>query len=70
MHSQIGTENELNLDLKKVNDWALKWKILFNPDSSKPVKEVIFSRKVNKVEHPELIFNSIKINNRVSEVGR
>ena len=65
--SPVGTANELNLDLKKVNDWALKWKMLFNPDSTKPVKEVIFSRKINKVDHPELIFNNVKINNCASE---
>ena len=41
--------------------------MLFNPDSSKPVKEVIFSRKTNKVDHPELILNNVKINNCASE---
>ena len=35
----------LNDDLKKINDWAYKWKMSFNPDSTKPAHEVIFSRK-------------------------
>ena len=35
----------LNDDLKKINDWAYKWKMSFNPDSAKPAHEVVFSRK-------------------------
>ena len=35
----------LNDDLKKINDWAYKWKMSFNPDSTKPTHEVFFSRK-------------------------
>ena len=35
----------LNDDLKKINDWAYKWKMSFNLDSTKPAHEVVFSRK-------------------------
>ena len=35
----------LNDDLKKINDWAYKWKMSFNPDSTKPAHEVAFNRK-------------------------
>ena len=35
----------LNDDLKKLNDWAYKWKMSFNPDSTKPAYEAVFSRK-------------------------
>ena len=37
--------NILNDDLLVISRWAYNWKILFNPDSSKPAQEVIFSRK-------------------------
>ena len=30
----------------------------FNPDLSKQAQEVIFSRKINKVCHPPLLFNN------------
>ena len=30
----------------------------FNPDPSKQAQVVIFSRKMNKVHHPPLIFNN------------
>ena len=35
----------LNDDLKKNNDWDYKWKMSFNPDSTKPAHEVVFGRK-------------------------
>ena len=34
----------------------------FNPDPSKQAQEVIFSRKIKKPNHPELIFNNIPVN--------
>ena len=39
---------ELNDDLAKVQDRALRWKMSFNPDISKQAQEVIFSRKLKK----------------------
>ena len=30
----------------------------FNPDPSKQAQEVIFSRKINKVYHPPILFNN------------
>ena len=29
----------------------------FNPDPNKQAQEVIFSRKINKIDHPPLYFN-------------
>ena len=29
----------------------------FNPDPNKQIQEVIFSRKINKIDHPLLYFN-------------
>ena len=34
----------------------------FNPDPSKQAQEVIFSRKIKKPNHPELLFNNIPVN--------
>ena len=33
--------NNLNNDLMLISKWAYKWKILFNPDPSKPAQEVL-----------------------------
>ena len=33
------------------------WKIRFNPDPKKQAQEVIFSRKINKIDHHPLYFN-------------
>ena len=54
----INTSQKLNKDLERVNLWANKWKIIFNPDPLKQPQGVIFSRKINKVYHLPLIFNN------------
>ena len=36
--------NMLNNNLRRIFKWAYNWKMLFNPDPSKPVQEVVFSR--------------------------
>ena len=37
--------NVLNKDLLIISRWAYNWKMLFNPDPSKPAEEVTFSKK-------------------------
>ena len=54
----INTTQKLNNDLDKVSLWANKWIMSLNPDPSKQAQEVIFSRKINKVFHPPLLFNN------------
>ena len=54
----INASQKLNNDLNKVSLWANKWKMYFHPDSSKQDQEVIFSRKINKVYLPPLLFNN------------
>ena len=48
---------ELNQDLATIERWAHQWKMAFNPDPNKQATEVIFSHKVNPVNHPPLLFN-------------
>ena len=47
----------LNQDLSSVKNWATQWKMSFNPDPNKQATEVLFSRKLNPVNHPPLYFN-------------
>ena len=49
VHDVNTSAKELNDDLKKVNDWAFQWKMNFNPDPSKQLPEVIFSRKSKRL---------------------
>ena len=42
------TRNELNDDLVKINNWVYQWKMSFNSDPNKQVREVISSRKTKK----------------------
>ena len=40
------TITELNNNLRKISEWTFQWKMNF-----------IFSRKINKITHPPLLFN-------------
>ena len=53
--------NLLNDDLKKVSEWAVKWKMIFNPDITKQAQEVIFSRGNTKTDHPIVFFNEAPV---------
>ena len=41
----------------KISDWRYQWKMRLNPDPKKQAKEVIFRRKINRIDHPTLYFN-------------
>ena len=41
--------------------------MIFSPDLTKQVQEVIFSRKTKKLLHPCLSFNDIPLKNRISQ---
>ena len=53
--------DQLEKDLKKMSEWAYKWKMIFNPDLSKQAQEVIFSRKANKISHPTTTFYTVPV---------
>ena len=57
MHDINQSGINLNDDLKKISSWAFQWKMSFNPDINKQAQEVIFSRKLQKSNHPSLTFN-------------
>ena len=65
LFSIVKNENEsartLNYDLSQISKWAFNWKMLFNPDPSKPAEEVLFSRKKKTQSHPELSLNNIPV---------
>ena len=51
--------NELNSDLEKINQWAKKWLVTFNPTKS---ESIILSRKRIKPPHPPVLMDNIQIN--------
>ena len=61
------SQNELNLDLQKISQWAFQWKMQFNPDQNKQANEVIFTRKFNITEHPPIKFNNNKVSKCASQ---
>ena len=53
--------NVLNNDLILISRWAYNWKMLFNPDPSKPAQEVIFSRKKQFQSHLIINLNNFQV---------
>ena len=37
----------VNNDLTKISEWAVQWKMNFNPDPSKQTQKLLFSRKTS-----------------------
>ena len=50
----IPIAKDLTHDLSLISKWAFKWKMLFNPEPTKPTQEVIFSRKKGDSAHPNI----------------
>ena len=48
---------KLNNNLNKIRNWAIQWKMNFNPDPSKLAQEVIFSKKLQKTCYSQVYFN-------------
>ena len=42
----MNTSEQNQNDLNKIKNWAIQWKMNFNPDPSKQAQEVICSRKL------------------------
>ena len=51
----------LNDDLEKISNWAFQRKMSFNPDINKQVQEVIFSRRLQKSNHPSITLNGASV---------
>ena len=61
VNTPMETANELMHDLEQIRNWAIQWKMLFNPDQTKQIKEVVFSKKANNTDHPDLFLIMFKL---------
>ena len=61
VHDPNHSAKIINDDQNKISEWAYKWKMLFNPDTTKQAQEVIFSRKNIKKDHPIKYFNEAPV---------
>ena len=62
VHNTTDSANLLISHLFKISEWALQWKMSFNPDLIKQPQEIIFSCKRLKENHPGLMFNDNIVN--------
>ena len=61
VHNNNTSAEVLNRDLKKISEWAHRWKMSVNPDVSKNAQEVVSSRTQAKSVHPDLVFNNTPV---------
>ena len=59
--------NALNNDLFLILEWTFNWKMLFNPDPTKPAQEVLFSRKKKTLNYPTLSLDNIQVESASSQ---
>ena len=57
VHDITTSTVSLNNDLTKISDWAVQWKMVFNPDLSKQAQELLLSRKTSSKPYPSLNFS-------------
>ena len=59
-NENISAQN-LDNDLRKIQEWAFLWKMQFNLDPLKQAVQVIFSAKKVKPNHPPIHFNGKEV---------
>ena len=59
---------KLNNDLIRIQDWAQKWIMSFNPKKAKPPEEVRFSHKTTNITSSNLEFKNPPIVKTASKV--
>ena len=71
LFSKIKVKNcstvELSNDLKIISNWAIQWKILFNPDPNKQAVGILFSKKHEKNNYTPLNFNNDNVQTVISQ---
>ena len=61
LNDPVTSANNLNYDLKVINQLAYQWKMEFNPDPNKQATELLFSITKNNPNHPPHFFNGTVI---------
>ena len=65
--NNLNSSNKLSKDLSNISHWPYQWKMTLNPDLSKQVQEVIFSRKKNINNHPVIFFNILPMDRKSTQ---
>ena len=60
MHDNKNSTENIEKDLKLLYDWSVTWKMEFNPDTSKPAEEVLFTNRNSNAYNP-ITFEHIAI---------
>ena len=63
----VETNTGPKIVLKIISNWAIQWKILFNPDPNKQAAEILFSKNHEKDNYPPLNFNGDNVQTAISQ---
>ena len=61
VHDSAASSASLNYDLLKIFPCAYRWKMVFNPDTSKQAQETVFSRKASASNRGTVYFNDAPV---------
>ena len=60
MHDQNSRTQSLRDDMGKLEDWANKWKMIFNLNPNKPAEKVIFTNG-NSISYDTLSYSGVDV---------
>ena len=60
MQDDMYSTVNLNAHLKRIHDWSVCWKMLFNLDITKPVHEITFTNR-NSTSYDPVNFNIVGV---------
>ena len=60
MHNNDTCIEYLKNSLNRLHEWSIKWKMIFNPDLSKLVEEVIFTNR-NSISYPTISYSDVDV---------
>ena len=63
---KISSQNELDIYIQKINDRAFQWKVSFNTHPNKQAQELYFSRKIQKDDFKNFLFNWCNVSSSYS----
>ena len=66
LNENISTQN-LNSDLRNIQEWAFQRKMQFNPDPLTQAVQLIFSVKKVKPNHPPIYFNGKEVVTKIEQ---
>ena len=60
MYDKDSCTKNLEEDLDRLHEWSVKWKMIFNPDPTKPAEKVIFTNR-NLTSYKTVSYSGVEV---------